>query len=100
MNARRKQNLRNKQKENNINHSLIKNERLLYAFYSEKQANRCGTAIYRRANGEEIEVSEVSENPKSISQCEDIQELGLVLHYSNGGWVRKWKERKLEYNRL
>lgn len=69
--------------------TAILHMKTLFAFYSPKQAARCGTVIYQGIDGGEVECTEVSDTNPSRSTWDDSEYLKEVVHYSDGGYIRK-----------
>lgn len=55
-----------------------------HAWYSAKMAERTGTVFYRRENGEEVEVTSVSDDAACPLMWDDAEYRGVVV-----AWVRK-----------
>ena len=66
----------------------------LHAWYSEEQAKINGTSLYRRNNGEIVEVSMVSTSIQPPGY--DPTYLGLVLDVEHGGWISKGRKSQLK----
>ena len=61
----------------------------MYAWYSEKQAERRGTTFYTTPDGGEVEVTTVSKDPDSSGvYWDDLQYVGEVERFSHRGRPR------------
>ena len=56
-------------------------KKIWFAWYSEKQRNLVGFARYLDKSGEEIDVTEVNQNPEHIPTFNDSVRLGRVTHF-------------------
>ena len=56
----------------------------MYGWYSEKQANRYGVAIYKNHLGDEVAVTEVTQENEYTSLWDDVVSTGKV-----GEFVRR-----------
>ncbi len=81
MNNRRKQ----KRREEDY---AVQEERMIWAFYSEKQRRVRGEITYKRLDGSCVTVTEVR-GERGKSNWEDGKCIGLVRHWNAGGFVNR-----------
>lgn len=63
--------------------------KLVHAWHSARQADCICAWIYRRADGEEVEVTQVADKEQKSLLWSDAAYLGLVIATDSGGFVRK-----------
>lgn len=52
-----------------------------FAWYSEKQFQLYGSALYINKKGDVVEVTEINQNPEFKSSYSDVVKLGRVTHF-------------------
>lgn len=68
-----------------------------YAFYSQKQYNRCGGAVWRTAEGRNVLITAVSDTHDSGCGWDDMQFVGMVTEYVRDAGLRAYSKDKKEH---